>query len=194
MNNRCKRITVGFVLPIIIAVLICGIFYYKNAHQSLLDYMGTEEVNDGSKVILTKQNWEEYFTLETKQELYKNDAGELEKVQYVHYISLKEEYHDKLDESAIGILNLTVMQPMDRMEYTITDAKEGKWELGKVINLGIPIPGEDRTSYSWRQVEQAESGYVRVIELDSGEHKGKLYMAVPEKFEIEAISGELIFK
>ena len=61
MNNKWKRVTIGFVLPMIIMTVVCIIFYLKNAHQSLLDGMETEEVSTASKVVLSKKNWEEYY-------------------------------------------------------------------------------------------------------------------------------------
>lgn len=75
MNNKWKRITIGFVLPMVIIAVVCVIFYFKNAHQNLLDGMKTVEVSTVSKVAISERNWEEYFTLETNLELVKNEEG-----------------------------------------------------------------------------------------------------------------------
>lgn len=128
MNNKFKRIAIGFVIPIIITVLVCGIFYYKNAHQSLLAYVDTEEEVDDSKVVLTKQNWEEYFEYVEEYVQIKNDAGKVERVELDAYYRMKDEYYEKLESASERVI---LMLDVDDTftEYVITDSKTGEWEF-----------------------------------------------------------------
>ena len=191
MNNKWKRVTIGFMLPMIIMTVVCIIFYLKNAHQSLLDGMETEEVSTASKVVLSKKNWEEYFTLETKLELVKNEAGELEKVFYIDHLKLKEEYRDRIALEYKNYVILSGTQPRKRMCYEITDALSDEWEItGPLIGDETRSP-ITRTKWSWGTVD--EGNFEQVYELEYGEYAGQIFLEVPEENTVEAVQGELYF-
>lgn len=191
MNNKWKRITIGFILPMIIMIAVCIIFYLNNAHQSLLDGMETEEVSTASKVVLSKKNWEEYFTLETKLEFVKNEAGELEKVFYIDCLKLKEEYRDKITLEYINHVTITGTQPRKRMCYEITDALSGEWEItGPLIGDETSFP-ITRTKWSWGTTNKGD--FERIYELEYGEYAGQIFLEVPEEITVEAVQGALYF-
>lgn len=191
MNNRWKRRTIGFVLPMIIMALVCGIFYFKNAHQSLLDGMKLEEVSTASKVVISKLNWEEYFTLESKQEVIKNESGELEKVFYIDQLKLKEEYRDKIALEYKNYVILSGKQKRKRMCYEITDTVKGEWEItGPLIGDETKHEGI-RTMWSWGTAD--EGNFETIYELDYGEYVGQTFLEVPEEITVEAVQGELYF-
>lgn len=191
MNNKWKRMTIGFVLPMMIMLIVCGIFYYKNAHQSLLDGMKTEEVSTASKVMISKSNWEEYFTLESKVEFIKNEAGELEKVLYIDHLKLKEEYRDKIALEYKNYVILSGTQPRKRMCYKITDAVKGEWEItGPLIGDETKIESV-RTMWSWGTADEGD--FEKIYELEYGEYLEQLFLEVPEENTVEAAEGELYF-
>ena len=191
MNNKWKRVTIGFVLPMIIMTVVCIIFYLKNANQSLLDGMETEEVSTASKVVLSKKNWEEYFTLETKLEFIKNEEGELEKVFYIDHLKLKEEYRDKIALEYKNYVILSGTQPRKRMCYKITDASSGEWEItGPLIGDETKFP-IIRTKWSWGTTDEGD--FERIYELEYGEYLGQIFLEVPEENTVEAVQGELYF-
>lgn len=191
MNNKWKRMTIGFVFPMIIMIVVCGIFYFKNAHQSLLDGMKTEKVSTASKVVISKLNWEEYFTLESKVELIKNESGELEKVLYIDYLKLKDEYRDKIALEYKNYVILSGTQPRKRMCYEITDAITGEWKITGPL-IGDETKHESvRTKWSWGTAD--EGNFEQVYELDNGEYMGQIFLEVPEENTVEAVQGELYF-
>ena len=191
MNNKWKRMTIGFVLPMVIISVVCGIFYYKNAHQSLLDGMKKEKVSTASKVMISKKNWEEYFTLETKQEFIKNEAGEVEKVLYVDHLKLKEEYRDKIALEYKNYVILSGTQPRKRMCYEITDAVNGEWKITGPL-IGDETKHESiRTMWSWGTAD--EGNFETIYELEYGEYAGQMFFEVPEENTVEASQGELYF-
>ena len=191
MNNRWKRMTIGFVLPMIIMALVCGIFYFKNAHQSLLDGMKIEKVSTASKVVISKLNWEEYFTLESKLEVIKNELGELEKVFYIDHLKLKEEYRDKIALEYKNYVILSGKQKRKRMCYKIADAVKGEWEItGPLIGDETKHEGI-RTKWSWGTAD--EGNFETIYELDYGEYVGQIFLEVPEEITVEAVQGELYF-
>ena len=191
MNNRWKRMTIGFVLPMIIMALVCGIFYFKNAHQSLLDGMKLEEVSTASKVVISKLNWEEYFTLESKLEVIENESGELEKVFYIDQLKLKEEYRDKIALEYKNYVILSGKQKRKRMCYEITDAVKGEWEItGPLIGDETKHEGI-RTMWSWATADEGD--FETIYELDYGEYVGQIFLEVPEEITVEAVQGELYF-
>ena len=191
MNNKWKRMTIGFVLPMIVMAVVCGIFYFKNAHQSLLDGMKIEKVSTASKVVISKLNWEEYFTLETKLEVIENEAGELEKVFYIDHLQLKEEYREKIALEYKNYVTITGTQPRKRMCYKITDAVNGKWEITGPL-IGDETKHESvRTMWSWGTAD--EGNFERIYELEYGEYAGQIFLEVPEENVVEAAEGELYF-
>ena len=192
MNNKWKRMTIGLVLPMIIMAFVCGIFYFKNAHQSLLDGMKIEEVSTASKVVISKLNWEEYFTLESKLEVIKNEAGELEKVFYIVHLQLKEEYRDKIAIEYKNYVTISGTQPRKRMCYEITDAVNGEWEItGELIGDEMKHHDTVRTNWAWGTAD--EGNFEKIYELDNGEYMGQIYLEVPEEITVEAVKGELYF-
>jgi len=109
MKNKGKRILIGLVIPIVVTTLFCITFFYKNEWKGFMGEVKEQEESmkeeipeevqeeDGAKIIkLTKNNWDRYFEIEIKPELVWNEAGELEKVQYVMYLSLRKEYHHEI--------------------------------------------------------------------------------------------------
>lgn len=192
MNNKVKRTVIGLVFPTLVIILVCAVFYYKNAHQSLIEGMKASDGTSYSKVKITEKNWEEYFTVETKMELFNNDAGELEKVQYIDYISLKEEYREKIALEEKNYVSISGTQKTERMTYRITDAKAGEWEITGKLIYDKPKGENDNANRSWGQADEGE--FMTVYEHDSGEYVGQVYLEVPEEFEAEAVVGELHFK
>ena len=120
MKHSIKRYLIGLIIPTVAAVLICGVFYYKNAHQEVISeiaaYEGdTSEMMKG--IILRKDNWQDYFTLETTEE--------------ANCLRLKEEYHDKIAVERASFINITVKQENepDVQHMTWTSSHEGVFEV-----------------------------------------------------------------
>ena len=119
MKNKIKRIFIGLIIPTIAAILICVAFYYKNVHEGFMNVIKDYEGDTSEQmkaVMIRKDNWQEYFTLETNLELYKNLDGELEKVQYINCLTLKDEYKAKIATERASFLNITVRQESERMK------------------------------------------------------------------------------
>lgn len=192
MRYKTKRILIGLVIPTIAAAMICGVFYYKNVHVGFVNEIKKYEDDTSEQmkgIVIRKDNWQDYFTLETRVELIKNEAGELEKVQYVNCLSLKEEYRTKLTTERDSIVNITGKQPSERMKYEIVDPKAGEWELtGKLISEK-PKGEVDVKQLVWNSA--LGTVYEAAVELDSGEYMGQIFLQVPEEFEVEAVAGEL---
>lgn len=191
MNNKWKRMTIGLVLPMIIMSVVCGIFYFKNAHQSLLDGMQTEEVSTVSKVVISKRNWEEYFTLETKLELIQNEAGELEKVLYVDHLKLKDECRDQIALEYKNYVILSGKQSRKRMCYEIIDSKTGEWEITGPLIDDETKHESIRTKWSWGTADEGD--FESTYELENGEYQGQIFLEVSEENMVEAVQGELYF-
>ena len=120
MKNRLKRIFIGLFLPTIAAIFICVVFYYKNVHQEVVsEFAGyTGDTSDQMKgIMLRKDNWQEYFTLETTEE--------------ANCLRLKEEYHDKIAAERASFINITVKQETepDVQHMTWTSSHEGAFEV-----------------------------------------------------------------
>ena len=192
MRYKAKRIFIGLIIPIIAAVLICGVFYYKNAHVGFINEI-TARKGDTSEqmkgIIIRKDNWQEYFTLETREELIKNEAGELEKVQYVNYLSLKEEYRDKIATERASFVNITGNQDSERMKYEIVNEKTGEWKVTDKLVSDTPKGETDRKHLAW--TSSYGNDYEAAVGLDCGEYMGQIFLQVPEEFEVEAVAGEL---
>ena len=145
MKKKGKRILIGLVIPIIVTTLFCTTFFCKNElkgfqgdakeqEESLQEELSEEVLEeDGAKIIkITKNNWDNYFEIEIKPELVWNEAEELEKVQYVMYLSLKKEYHHEISMTQReSYVNLTGLRQLDWMQYEITDPVDGEWQITK---------------------------------------------------------------
>ena len=192
MKNKIKRIFIGLIIPTITAVLICVAFYYKNVHEGFMNVIKDYEGDTSEQmkaVMIRKDNWQEYFTLETNLELYKNLDGELEKVQYINCLTLKDEYKAKIATERASFLNITVRQESERMKYEIVDAKAGEWKVVGKIHSDAPKGETNVKSLAW--TSSYGSDFEAVYEFDSGEYMGQIFLQVPEEFEVEAVSGEL---
>lgn len=196
LENKAKRVSVGLILPtVVIAVVSIGSFY-NNALVSLEKSIEEteEKQNLSGAVALTKENWQEYFTIETKEELEYNDDDELKKVKYVSVINLKEEYQDKVvySEEKKSELFLNGYLHTEIMVYEITDAKNSEWEtVRESLGMKQVGPSDSFSQYWWMD---GADDFVKEHAFDSGSNGGKLYVEIPEEFEIKAVTGKIYFE
>lgn len=199
MNKKAKRILLGLVLPTIVIFLICGVFFFTNAGDDLRKAMErTEkekaEENQESVVKITKENWQEYFAVEMKEELEYNSDDELIRVIYSSVVSLKEEYRDKIDYSEEKQSNVILngLLPTEHMIYKITDAKNSEWEIVKESHEMKPKGSSIDFTTRWNMMDENDFSFEHQFESYS---KGKkLYVEIPREFEVEAVAGTLYFK
>ena len=193
---KAKRILLGLVLPVMIAAFVSGGFFYSNAYGNLMKSMeaAEEKENLSGSVKITKENWQDYFTVETKEETEYNSEDELTKVKYVSVISLKEEYHDKVvysdEKKSELILNGTLHTEL--MVYEITDAKNAKWEVIRKSHEMKPKGDSDYYTQNWWM--ESKDDFAAEYEFDSYAKGSKLYVEIPEEFEVEAVAGTLYFE
>lgn len=128
MNNKFKRITIGFVLPVVVVTIICIGFYFKNAHESFIELTKTEKESDEAAITLTKANWEKYFEYVEEYVPVKNEAGEVERIELDVYYRMKEEYYEKLKSASEQVILMLEVDDTFK-EYQITDSKTGAWEF-----------------------------------------------------------------
>lgn len=208
MKNKGKRILIGLIIPIIVTTLFCVSFFYKNEWKGFLGEVKEQEESlqeempeevleeDGAKIIkLTKNNWDKYFEIEIKPELVWNEENELEKVQYVSCLILKEEYHDKISlTQRESYLNLTGIQQLDWMQYEITDSVAGEWQITKKQTEGLVVGGRDRMFLWWERDRVKYNDFISVITHEAGEYMGHLVIEVPGEPEVQAAEGMLVLK
>lgn len=194
MKNKLRRIFIGQIIPTVAAILICGIFYYINVHEDFMKEVTAyeDDTSEQTKVVkLRIDNWQDYFTLETRLELFENTERELEKVQYVNCLSLKEEYRDKLSTERASFLNVTMKQNSELMKYEITDAETGEWEITGKLKAAEQKGKTNNKHIAWTSSYGID--FEAVQELDSGEYLGQMFLELLEDFSVEAVSGELVF-
>ena len=203
MKNKGKRILIGLMIPIIATTLFCTAFFYKNELKGLLvDVKEQEEMpeemldEDGAKIIkLTKSNWDKYFTIESKPKFIWNETDELEKVEYVTCVILKEEYHDKISlTQRESYLNLTGVMPIEMMQYEITDPLAGEWKFTKKQTEGLVVGGRDRMFLWWERDNVKDDHFISVISHEAGEYMGHLVIEVPGDPKVQAAEGMLVLK
>ena len=203
MKNKGKRILIGLVIPIVVTALFCMTFFYKNEWKGFLgDVKEQEEMSeevleeDGAKIVkLTKNNWDKYFEIEIKPELVWNEAGELEKVQYVMYLSLKKEYHHEISlTQRESYVNLTGLRQLDWMQYEISDPVAGEWQITKKQMELIKGGGRDRLYLGWTRDHTRETDFTSARVFEAGEYMGHLVIEVPGEPEVQAAEGILVLK
>ena len=198
MNNKFKRIAIGFILPIMITVLVCGIFYYKNAHQNLLAYTNVEEETNESVTTLTKANWEEYFEYIEEYVPVKNESGEIEGIKLDAYYRMKDEYYERVESSSEQVILMLEVDDTYK-EYQMTDAKTGEWEFtGKdskyesaVYKFHVNDLGNDSDMCFW----YADTNRCDVDgDWFYQELKDEMVLQVINEIEIMAVEGQIILK
>ena len=203
MKNKGKRILIGLVIPIIATTIFCAAFFYKNELKGLLgDVKAQEEMSeemqeeDGAKIIkLTKNNWDKYFEIDIAPELVWNEAGELEKVQYAIYLSLKKEYHHEISlTQRESYLTLTGLRQLDWMQYEITDPVAGEWQITKKQMELIKGGGRDRLLLMWSRDDTKDTDFTSARVFEAGEYMGHLVIEVPGEPEVQAAEGMLVLK
>jgi hypothetical protein len=202
MKNKGKRILIGLIIPIIVTTLFCIIFFYKNEFKSFLGDVKEQELSeeileeDGAKIIkLTKNNWNKYFEIEIKPELVWNEAGELEKVQYVMYLSLKKEYHHEISlTQRESYVNLTGLRQLDWMQYEITDPVAGEWQITTKQTELIKVGGQDRMNLGWTRDDTKDKDFISARVFEAGEYMGHLVIEVPGEPQVQAAEGLLVLK
>ena len=147
MKHRIKRYLFGLIIPTIAAVLICVVFYYKNAHQEVISEFAAYEGDTSEQmkgIMLRKDNWQEYFTIETTKE--------------ANCLRLKEEYHDKIATERASFINITVKQETepDVQHMTWTSSYENVFEV----------------KYEFENKEDLE----QIPEIEVEEVSGELYL------------------
>lgn len=201
MENK-KRFLIDFVIPFLAIVLVCGVTYFKNSHSLVKSFVLREPIESmadekTTEMKLTPENWNIFFTLETEQVLHKNEAGELERVQYVDKLSLKEEFQDKINMEKKNWLTLAGMMPTESLTYEITDAKACEWNITGELNVVVERNGKnDRKSFIWNtEYWDTADDYCVEYEYDSAEYMGQeLMLERPEGFRVETVDGALYFK
>ena len=203
MKNKGKRILIGLVIPIIATTLFCAAFFYKNELKELLgDVKEKEEMpeemldEDGAKIIkLTKNNWDKYFEIDIAPELVWNEAGELEKVQYAIYLSLKKEYHHEISlTQRESYLTLTGLRQLEWMQYEITDPVAGEWKITKKQMELIKGGGRDRMYLRWTRDDTKDKDFTSARVFEAGEYMGHLVIEIPGEPEVQAAEGMLVLK
>lgn len=196
LGSKMKRAVVGFILPTVVIAIVSIGFFYNNAYVSLAKSIEETEAknNVSGAVEITKANWQEYFTIETKEELEYNDDDELMKVKYVSSISLKDEYQDRViySEEKKSELFLNGYLHTEIMVYEITDAKNSKWETTKKSYGMKQVGPSDSFSQHW-WMDSADD-FVKEHEFESGSNGGKLYVEIPGEFEIKAVTGKIFLR
>lgn len=190
---KARRLAFGLAVPVIVAILVSGGFFYKNAYGNLMKSVEAVEAKENlsGAVKITKENWQDYFTVENKEELEYNSNDELIRAKYNSVITLKEEYQDKVvysdEKKSEVILNGSLHTEL--MIYEITDAK---WEIVKKSYEMKPKGDSDYFTQSWWM--DNEEDFAAEYEFDSYSKSGKLYIEIPEEFEVEAVAGTLYFE
>ncbi|MGN1267829.1 MAG: hypothetical protein ACI4UH_07805 [Dorea sp.] len=199
MNNKLKRIAIGFVLPIVVTALICGVFYYKNAYASFeartKEYERYQAL-DG--VTLTKGNWDEYFEYVEEYVMEKDEDGNVVNVRLDAYYKMKDEYYEKLS-SDTETVTFIVNADGTVKEYEILDSKTGEWNYtGKDAKyesgfhkLYMSYWGNNREICSW----ESETNKAEVLEYSQwyDMEKEMLILSIDE-VEVLAVEGKLQFK
>ena len=200
MNSK-KTFFIGFVIPFLAIVLVCVVTYFQNSHsmvKNLVMRAPEESMADENttEVPITAENWDEYFSLETELVLHKNEDGELERVQYVDKLSLKEEYRDKIEMEKKNWVTLAGMCPTESMTYEITDAKAAEWNITGELNVLVERNGKNiRKSFIWNtEYWDTADDYSVEYGYDSAEYMGQeLMLERPVEFRIETVDGALYF-
>ena len=192
-DNKGKKVALGLVIPAIAAILVSGGFFYNNAFGNLMKSVEAVEAKENlsGAVKITKENWQDYFTIENKEELEYNSDDELIRVKYNSVITLKEEFQNKVvyseEKKSEVILNGSLHTEL--MIYEIADAK---WEIVKKSYEMKPKGDSDYFTQSWWM--DNEEDFAAEYEFDSYSKSGKLYIEIPEEFEVEAVAGTLYFE
>lgn len=199
MNNKFKRIFIGLVLPIVVTVLVCGIFYYKNAYTSWQkETQEYKEYQNLDGVTLSKGNWSEYFEYVEEYVMDKDSDGNVVNVRLDAYYKMKDKYYEKLDlttESVTFIVNVDG----DIKEYEISDPKTGEWNYtGKKPRLESDFYKtflwytSDNRDMCWWEPETNRGEIVESTTYYDME-KDRLILTIHE-IEVLAVEGKLKFK
>ena len=195
-EQKVRKVTLGLAIPVIAAVFVSGGFFYNNALGNLVKSMEEVEAKENlsGAVEITKANWQDYFTVENKEELEFNADDKLIRVKYNSVITLKEEFQDKVvytdEKKSEVILNGSLHTEL--VIYEITDAKNAKWEVVRKSNEMKPKGDSDYFTQNW--LMEGKEDFAEEYEFDSYSKGSKLYMEIPEEFVVEAVAGTLYFE
>ena len=198
MNDKVKRYLIGCVIPVLLTVLVCGIFFYQNAAAAIFAKPAEEtEVLEGT-VTLNKGNWEEYFEYVEEYVPITNDAGEVERIELDVYYRMKDEYYERLESASENVILMADVDDTFK-EYKITDPKTGEWELtgndskyeSGFYEFMIPGKGYDRDMCFW--YPDANKCSING-DLFYQDYQGEMVLQVINEIEIRAVEGQLTFK
>lgn len=148
-------------------------------------------VPDGNDIILTEENWRNYFELKTEEEYSRDAFDEIERIHIYQYIQLKEEYasqlltHDVAVEMTGTLQRLEIIVSEDGSSYTLGSCVEES-ELTPEIreldyNHKISVFGNNYINVADNlDPESSNSKYIRMV--PSIDHivmlriKGTLYL------------------
>jgi len=157
MKNKMRRLFIGLILPIIAAILICGVFYYKNAHVSFMKEYQNYEGDTSEQVkgiIIRKDNWQDYFILEAKQNSI--------------CLSLKEEYRTELTTERDSFVNITGRLNSNKTKNE-SKIKQFVWNsaLGTVYETEVELDNDEYLEEKNLQIPE---------EFEIEEVSGQLYL------------------
>jgi len=128
MSSKWKRMLIALVLPMVVTITICGIFYYKNAHSTVLGLKEKyEEYQEFDGVILTKKNWNEYFEYVEEYVTDIDEQGNAVSIRLDAYYKMKDEYYEKISKNTERIIFIVNADGTVK-EYEILNPKTGEWK------------------------------------------------------------------
>ncbi len=180
-------IIVSFILILAFAL---SIVMMKN------DYISKNQANpskeqmvgntDGSVLIITGENWDDYFELVDEVKYDKNEKGEVTAVYQESWFDLKDEYQSRLDKDADNRATFVCNADVKLKEYKITDPQTGEFEI---VDDGPEIKYNGKTNRKTAIWESRQKGII--VERYVGEEP---YMYTYDELKLIEASGTIYLK
>lgn len=201
MKNKTKRILIGLVFPVVIIVLVCSAFFYKNAYKYFVtdtEKTTQEKVPSEGTITLTKGNWEEYFEYAEEYVQIKNEEGNVEKICLDAYYKMKDEYYEKLVSTSEDVILILDVDDTFK-QYEILDPVSGEWKLtgedskyeSDFYKMHMSGLGDERTICYWysdtNKCDVTETYFYDDVQ-------NEMILQVINEMEIRAVEGQITLK
>lgn len=198
---RTGRIMVITIVILIISFVVCVVIMYQDYFKrypsdSFEDQKNRQEIKGIETVEITKNNWEDYFTVIDEIEYEKDENDEVIGIYQKSWFELKKEYLKQLDPDMESKVTFSYNLDMVRKNYKIMDPKIGEYEY-------TDDSGTSDTYYLWYETHAG----VTIWDKDSDENDmdnnadfyldysvNEHYFLTYENFKMKGVKGELYFK
>ena len=147
---------------------------------------------DGNDIVLTVDNWRDYFELRTGEEFMDDAFGDLELIHLYQYMVLKEEYADK-----VIIADVVVEMSVTGQKTAITvDPDARSYTLGEVIET-VELNPEISNLDSKLSIPVFGNNYINIkdnLDPDSLNSKTVIWIPSLECIEMLRIKGTIYLK